>query len=446
METSRTEGNNLSQEGLSESLCSLRSKLYCKAKREPKFRFYTLYGHLLRKDVLEGAWRRVKRGGPSPGIDGVTVGDLERTGGVEALLLGLEEDLRGRKYRASPVLRTYIPKEDGRLRPIGIPTVRDRVVQTACVLILEAIFEADFKDCSHGFRPKRSAHDALDQIKQNLQAGRKTVYDADVKGYFDNIPHDKLMASLEMRIADRKVLHLIRQWLKAPVKEKEDRKSGKGGGPLTRSKKGTPQGGVISPLLANVYLHWLDTVFSRAKGPGSWAKAKLVRYADDFVIMAHYVDSRLINWVKQTIEEWLGLELNEEKTRVLDLREEGACLDFLGYSFRYDRDLKGRAKRYLNISPSAKSLKREREKLRELTSSKVCFKPIPKLIGELNAHLKGWAAYYRYGYPRKGYREINWYVRQRLHAHLSRRSQRPWKPKGGRTEYEQYKKWGLVYL
>jgi len=328
-----------------------------------------------------------------------------------------------------------------------VPTVRDRIVQTACLLIVEAVFEADFKESSHGFRPKRSAYDALDQIKQNLQAGRKVVYDADLKGYFDSIPHDQLMACLQMRISDRKVLHLIRLWLNAPVKEKDDPKAGKrGGNKLTRSKQGTPQGGCISPLLANVYLHWLDTVFERGTGPGTWANARLVRYADDFVIMARYIDGRIRGWVEQTVEEWLGLKLNREKTRILDLRREGERLDFLGYSIQYDRDLKGREKRYLNISTSSKSLAREREKLRELTSSKVCFKPIPTLIDELNDHLKGWAEYYRYGYPREGYRHINWYVRQRLHVHLHRRSQRPWKPKGDCTEYEQFKRWGLVYL
>jgi RNA-directed DNA polymerase len=318
---------------------------------------------------------------------------------------------------------------------------------------VEPIFENDFEDCSYGFRPGRSAHQALEEIRGQLQAGYWAVYDADLKGYFDSIPHDKLLACLQMRISDRQVLKLIRRWLKAPVVEPRQSKGrgGKGGkgnvgGAARRADKGTPQGGVISPLLANVYLHWFDKVFHRADGPARWANAKLVRYADDFVVLARFIDGRITGWIESKIEDWLGLEINRDKTRVLDLCKAGERLDFLGYTFRCDRDLRGRDHRYLNLFPSAKSLARERQALREMTSARMCYQPIPDLIGDLNAHLSGWANYFSQGYPREAFRRINRYVRERLYVHLQRRSQRPWRPPKGTTAYAQFAKMGLVYL
>ncbi len=207
-----------------------------------------------------------------------------------------------------------------------------------------------------------------------------------------------------------------------------------------------PQGGVISPLLANIYLHWFDKVFHRVEGPAQWARAKLVRYADDYVVMARYIDNRTTDWIEAKIQGWLGLELNREKTRIVNLREKGASLDFLGYTFRYDLDLRGGAHRYLNMFPSKKALSRQRAKLREVTSPKMCFKPVPVLIEELNSQLRGWSNYFGQGYPRKAFREINHYVRQRLFCHLSRRSQRPWRPPKGTTHHAQFKKLGLIYL
>lgn len=316
--------------------------------------------------------------------------------------------------------------------------MRDRVVQQAAVLILEPIFEADFQDTSYGFRPKRGAHDALEEIRGHLENGYQAIYDADLKSYFDTIEHDKLLACVRHRIADRSVVKLIRLWLEAKVVEPDEK------GPGRKNRSGTPQGGVASPLLANIFLHWFDVHFAR--GPAIWANAKLVRYADDFVVLARYQTTRLREDIEGFIEGRMGLTINREKTRVVNLKEEGAKLDFLGFTFRYDRDLFGRGHRYLNLTPSAKSMKKERERIRELTDHHLCFQPLTDMIETINRQTMGWKMYFKVGYARQAFRDINYYILNRLIRHAQRRSQRPMKPLNDESYYKFLKRLGLKNL
>jgi len=425
---------------LPDKLHTLRWKLNQKAKREPKFRFYALYDRVYRRDVLETAWKHVGKRGKACGIDGVRAEDiLDKEGGVETFLTRLHEELKSKSYQPSPIKRVYIPKADGKKRPLGIPTLKDRVVQMAVVLILEPIFEADFLECSHGFRPGRSAHDALGAIRENLKTGRTEVYDADLKSYFDTIPHDKLMACVRMRVTDGNVLNLIRGWLRAPIIEEDEKGKRQ---PPRKNDKGTPQGGVVSPLLANVYLHWFDKVFHRSSGPARWANARLVRYADDFVVMARYQGARIDEWISNRLEDWLGLSINREKTSVVRLKQ-GESLDFLGFTFRYDLDLHGRGNDYLNIIPSKKTLKKAREAIREKTGPRMCFKPAPTVVQDLNTFLIGWCGYFQYGYPRKAFRDLGHYCRNRMITHLDRRSQRKYHRPKGMSHYQYLQHLGL---
>lgn len=427
------------------ALQELRQKLGQKAKQQKRFRFYSLYAHVCRADTLEAAWRAVRRNNGAPGVDGVSIEQIAASPESEAAFLAeLQRSLQEHTYRTQAVRRVFIQKPNGKMRPLGIPTVRDRVVQAAVLLILEPIFEADFEECSYGFRPGRSAHQALRAIHQHLKEGYSAVYDADLAGYFDSIPHDKLIACVRMRVVDGAVLGLIRQWLNAPVVEPPKDK----GQPPTvkRNECGTPQGGVLSPLLANIYLHWFDRAFHHRDGPAQWAQAKLVRYADDFVVLARYISGRLQHFIEGKLEGWLGLQINREKTRVMDLRQPGQSLDFLGYTFRYDRDRLGRDKRYWNLVPSCKALTRERAVLHEKIGLSRCHVPLPELIPDLNRHLRGWGKYFSIGYPRAAKRNINAYVLSRLAQHLKRRSQRGSQLPGDESHYRYFARLGLITL
>lgn len=420
----------------------LRQKLGQKAKQQKRFRFYSLYGLVGLPEVLQAAWAAVRRNGGAPGVDGVSIDQISATPQSEAAFLeAIGQSLRERTYRAQAVRRVYIPKANGKLRPLGIPTVKDRVVQAAVLLILEPIFEADFEDCSYGFRPGRSAHDALKAIQGHLKEGKHAVYDADLAGYFDSIPHERLRACVRMRVVDGSVLGLIRQWLAAPVVEPPQ---GDQPPSVNRRGRGTPQGGVLSPLLANIYLHWFDHLFRRGDGPLHWAQARLVRYADDFVVLARYLSPKLRVWIEDKLEGWLKLEINRDKTRVLNVQEQS--LDFLGYTFRYHRDHYGRAYRYLTLGPSRKTMARERQAIRELINARQSHTPLPDLIERLNRHMRGWGNYFGLGHPRAAFRRLNYFVRMRLGKHLERRSQRGWRRRPGMTLYAHLEHLGLKAL
>jgi len=334
------------------------------------------------------------------------------------------------------LLVTNIPKANGKLRPLGIPTIRDRVVQTAVLLLLEPIFEADFLDCSHGFRPGRSAHEAIEEVHANLRMGYTAMYDADLQGYFDSIPHDKLMKGLETRISDGSMLRLIRAFLRAPIQD--------GKGPPAPSTSGTPQGGVISPLLANSFLHWFDRSFFSKNGPATWAKARLVRYADDFVVMARYIDRRIIGFIEEKIEGRLGLVINREKTRVVQVKSEGETLDFLGYTFRWYRSHVSGGGHYWRAEASKKAQLRARDKLRDLTSARYCWMPVEELVERVNAHLRGWLAYFSKGHPATARRDLVRFAERRLVGHLRRRSQRPYRPPEGVSFFRHLHDLGLI--
>lgn len=394
----------------------LQRKLYLKAKQEPTFRFYSLYDKIGSLRFLREAYRRVKANGGAPGVDGVTFEAIEEQG-VETYLSALSAALQGETYCPQAVLRVYIPKANGQQRPLGIPTIKDRIVQMSCKLVIEPIFEADFETSSYGFRPRRSAKDAVSTIKSHLQSGRTQVFDADLRCYFDTIPHDKLMILMGRRISDRKTLHLIKMWLKAPIVEDGRPRGGK------KNRVGTPQGGVISPLLANIYLHLVDRMVNRASGLFARLGIKIVRYADDFVLMGRKITAAALEKLTDALTR-MELTLNEQKSRLVDARTEP--FDFLGFTFRYDKDLFGRNQRYWNVVPSSKSCRKMRDNIRQTLRSAGHYPP-EALAMELNAKLRGWIIYFsipKVSYPQKAKRDLRFYLGQKLNRYYYRKSQR----------------------
>jgi RNA-directed DNA polymerase len=420
------------------ALAQLRAKLGFKAKLESKFKFYTLYSHVCRWDVLHAAWDLVKSNGGAAGYDMITFSDIERSeGGVEGFLEKIRGSLIKRTYRADPVKRVYIPKSDGKQRPLGIPTIKDRIVQAALVLIIEPIFEQDFENCSYGFRPERSAHQAIDEIKEAVYQGKHQIYDADLQSYFDTIPHDKLLKAVKMRIVDQRVLKLIEMWLTAPIWEE--------GKPMKPTDVGSPQGGVISPLLSNIYLHWFDKAFQTKDGPGVWAKAQLIRYADDFVILARYLTPKIQMWIEQQIEGRFGLKINREKTKIVNLTQPKQSISFLGFTFRWVNSRKG--KQYCQIQPSERALTRARVKIRQLTHPRNGHLPLEVVIKRVNLFLLGWGKYFNKGMPSSAFGKLNLYVHERMVHFLRRRSQRGYRTrKDDETWYRILDGLGLIKL
>jgi RNA-directed DNA polymerase len=399
-----------------ERIRTLQRKLYIKAKQEPAYRFYALYDKVYRSDILDHAWRLVRANGGSPGVDGVSFKAIEGGAGVETFLLELARDLKEGKYRAQPVRRVMIPKANGDFRPLGIPTIRDRVAQMAVKLVTEPVFEADFCAHSYGFRPGKSAHHAVDDIANTLWAGYTKVIDADLSKYFDTIPHTKLMAVVAERIVDGSILHLIKQWLKAPVIGESDRGTRKtvGGGKCNR--KGTPQGGVISPLLANCYLHILDRVWQRQNLKVKLG-AHIVRYADDFVVMCRSDVKRPMEVVRDVLSR-LDLQLNEGKTHIVDATEMG--FDFLGFTIQMSRGATS-GKPYPNVRPADKSLKSIKVRLTQLTDRKLTCIPLSDVVGNVNRSLRGWANYFHFRNSSMAMSKARQHAEDRLRIHLMKR-------------------------
>jgi group II intron reverse transcriptase/maturase len=382
-------------------------KLYEKAKSDKKYRFYSLYDKTYRTDILEEAYRKAKSNGGTSGVDWETFEDVETKGRAE-YLAELQKELKTEEYRPKPVLRVYIPKENGKKRPLGIPTVKDRIVQTAFLMVLEPIFEADFSESSYGFRPKKSAHEAVREIYKYLNWGCEEIYDVDLEKYFETVEHAKLLKLVAQRVSDGRILHVIKQWLSCGYGED---------GQHRQSKRGTPQGGVISPLLANIYLNPVDQAFER-NGIGNISNGSIhiIRYADDMIVLAQNNLERGINLLEHYIER-LGLSINKEKTRKLNLKEDKK-IEFLGFEFFRTVNL-GTNRKQILVRPSPKSQKKCREKIRKLINHKIPLK-VQDQINNLNKYLVGWTNYFRLGNCSKEMNRTNLYVNKRVRRLIQR--------------------------
>jgi group II intron reverse transcriptase/maturase len=400
-----------------ESIRTLQRKLYCKAKQEPAFRFYALYDKVYRADILSHAYHLVRANKGSAGIDGVTFEAIETGEGVTAFLAELEEALRNKTYKPGPVKRVMIPKSDGSQRPLGIPTIRDRVAQMAAKLVIEPIFEADFCKTSYGFRPKKSAHDAVDDVAHAMNTGYTEVIDADLTKYFDTIPHANLLAVVAERICDGEILRLIKMWLKAAVMEvdKDGKKRNIGGG--TGNRKGTPQGGVISPLLANLYLHILDRIWERRQLQQRLG-ARIVRYADDIVLLCRRTKSDKAMAVLRKILERLGLTLNEAKTKIVNAYE--GKFDFLGFTLWMGKGRKTR-NYYPHVQPSKKSEQTIKDRITGLTARSRTIMPLEWIVNEVNATVRGWVGYFHFRNCNQTLERVRNHLEQRLITHLRKR-------------------------
>jgi group II intron reverse transcriptase/maturase len=414
----------------------LQEKLYCKAKQERDYKYYILYDKMFIPFMLQEGYAKVKANGGSPGIDGQNFTDIEKYG-LEKFLHELGEELRKRTYKPQAVKRVWIDKANGGKRPLGIPTIKDRVAQAICKMIIEPIFEADFENSSYGFRPERSSKDAMKAIKEHLQDGKTEVLDADLSSYFDTIPHDKLIIVLKQRITDPRLLELIEKWLKSPIYEDGQFKGGK------KNKVGTPQGGVISPLLANIYMHLVDRVVNDVKKLFYKLGIKIVRYADDFVLMGKHITKEAIDRLQEILRR-MGLTLNETKTRLIQAQE--TPFNFLGFTIRYDRDILGRNKRYWNIQASDKSENKIREKIRVLLKKGGHYPP-QQVTRELNSIIRGWLNYFEINkvtYSSMNKRALRYYLVEKLNRYYNRKSQRRSRLHGPQAFELLVSKYGLI--
>jgi len=392
-----------------ERIQTLQRKLYLKAKREPGYRFYALYDKVYRADILAHAYALSKANGGAPGVDGVRFEDIEANG-RERFLVELRDELRDKRYRAAAVLRVLIPKASGGERPLGIPTIRDRVVQAAAKLVLEPIFEADLPDTAYGYRPRRSALAAVRTVHKTLKAGHVQVVDADLSKYFDTIPHADLLRSVARRVSDGAILHLIKMWLKVPVEEQGDR-----GGSIRRrtGNRGTPQGGVLSPLLANIYMRRFLLAWEQ-RGHERRFGSHVVSYADDFVILCRWRAAEALAEARKILTQ-IGLTLNESKTRVCDARREP--FDFLGYRFGRQY-LFGSGRSYLAAYPSPASLRQLKAKLRRMVGNHMSWQSEENLAHEVNRVLRGWTNYFSYGTLWPTYGKLQRFVQVRIRGWL----------------------------
>jgi RNA-directed DNA polymerase len=396
-----------------EKIRELQRKLYRKAKQETGFRFYLLYDKVYRQDILDHAYRLVRANKGAPGIDGVTFESLEgREGGAQRYLEEIAGELRRKVYKPMPVRRVYIPKADGGRRPLGVPTIKDRVVQMAMKMVIEPIFEADFQENSYGSRPRRDAHQAMADISLHLRMGKVQVIDADLSKYFDTLPHDQLLGQVARRIADKNILRVIRMWLKAPVVEER----GDGKRRYLGNDRGTPQGGVISPLLANIYLHVLDTIW-KARRVQERFEARLIRYMDDFVVLCKGNTGRLLEGIQRVLGD-LGLTLNLEKTRMVDAREES--FQFLGYTVIMRKSPRT-GWMFPLIRPSRKAQKRIKVEIKSLTSRRNLALPKEMVIRKLNEAVRGWAGYFYYGNCSKDFSALKEFLEGRVRIYLKRK-------------------------
>ena len=417
------------------SIRQFQRKIYQKAKQEKEYRFYSLIDKVVRIDFLEEAYRRVKEKDGSPGIDNETFEEIEKKG-LGEYLEKLSKEIKGEIYKPSPVKRVYIEKANGKLRPLGIPTIRDRIAQMSCKIVIEPIFEARFEENSHGFRPKRSAKGAIKEIHSKILTERKKeVYDGDISKYFDNIIHEPLLKLINREITDRKILRLIKLWLTTPVMEE---------GKLMKSLKGTPQGGVISPLLANIYLNELIKEVNREGSIFQKRKITIVTYADDFVLLGTRIGKEVIEELRRLLKI-MGLELNEEKSKLINVFE--GRFKFLGFEIGYEEIKDRKGKHYLRISPSTDAIKKVKAKVKTVIDKK---RSMPAIIiaGELNDIIRGWFNYFRIeilSNMKDAQSKLNWYLDEKLYKLYKKKKSQKQSKLCKQGVYKVYKeRYGLI--